>query len=338
MAEQLDLVAMGHAIMDIVRKCDDAFLQKAGLSKDGMTIAHSPEQIEALVGQLAPGFEISGGSAANVAVGMASLGGRAAFIGRVADDTYGRMFRHDIRGTGVIFDPPAVPMSFKGTSHSLVLVTPDGRRTMLTYLGCSAGIDIRQFDTETIANCLIVYLEGYLFDCPNGKAMLGRATSLARAKGRRIAFCLPATACIDRHRSGMLSVVRERVDVLFANELEVMSLYDAQTLESGLKSVSRDVQLAVITRSERGAIVVCNGQRFTLPAETVKNVIDSTGAGDMYAAGFLYAWLRGSDVHQANRFGSLAAAEIITVSGARPEVRLKHIAKMRGLMDEMAVC
>ena len=335
MAEQFDLVAIGHAIMDIVRKCDDAFLQRAGLPKGNMSIAQSPEQIEALVGQLAPGFETSGGSAANVAVGMASFGGRAAFIGRVAEDTYGRMFRHDIRGTGVVFDAPAVALSSKGTSHSLVLVTPDGRRTMLTHLGCSAGVDTHLVDSEAIAKCQIVYLEGYLFDCPNAKAMLGRVAALARAKGRRISFCLPATACIDRHRSDMLRFVREGVDMLFANESEIMSLYRAHTLEDGLKCAGRDVRLAVITRSECGAIVVYNGQQFTMPAETVKKVVDSTGAGDMYAAGFLYGWLRGADLNQANRFGSFAAAEIITVSGARPEVRLGHLAKMRGLMDEM---
>lgn len=337
MAEQVDLVAVGHAIMDIVRSCDDAFLRRAGLPKGGMTIAESAEQIEALTSELAPGFEVSGGSAANVAVGTASFGGRAVFVGRVAEDTYGRMFRHDIRGTGVVFDAPAVALSAKGTSHSLVLVTPDGRRTMLTHLGCSAGVDTHLIDADTIANCQIVYLEGYLFDCPNGKAMLGRVAAMAHAKGKRVAFCLPATSCIDRHRAGMLSFVREKVDVLFANEAEAMALYQVHTLDEALKRVGRDVDLAVITRSEQGAIVLTKGQRVTMPAETVKTVVDSTGAGDMYAAGFLFGWLRQGDVHLANRLGSFAAAEIVTVSGARPEVRLGHLAKMRGLTDEMAV-
>ncbi|MGI9480210.1 MAG: adenosine kinase [Hyphomicrobiaceae bacterium] len=335
MAEQFDLIAIGHAIMDIVRTCDDAFLRHAGLHKGGMTIAESPEQIAALAAQLTSGFEVSGGSAANVAVGMASFGGRAAFVGRVAEDTYGRMFRHDIRGTGVVFDAPSVALSAKGTSHALVLVTPDGTRTMLTHLGCSAGVDTHLIDGETIANCRMVYLEGYLFDCPNAKAMLGRVAAMARAKQRKIAFCLPATSCIDRHRAAMLSVVRDRVDVLFANEKEILSLYRVHTLDEALKRVGRDVGLAVVTRSAHGAIVVTNGQRTTMPAEKVANVVDSTGAGDMYAAGFLYGWLRQGDVQLANRLGSFAAAEIITVSGARPEVRLGHLAKMRGLLDEV---
>jgi len=337
LAEEFDVVAMGHAIIDIVRKCDDDFVKRAGLTKGSMTIADSPEQIEELARQLPAGFEVSGGSAANVAVGMASFGGRAAFVGRAAEDTYGRMFRHDIRGTGVVFDAPAVEVSARGTSHSLILVAPDGQRTMLTFLGCSAGVDTHLVNPDTIASCKIVYLEGYLFDCPNAKAMLGRVATLARAHGRRIAFCLPAPTCIDRHRSGMLRFVRARVDVLFANETEIMSLYGTATLEESLTRVGRDVALAVITCSERGAVVVSNGQRITMKAETVKNVVDATGAGDMYAAGFLYGWLDNGDVHQANRLGSFAAAEIITIAGARPEVRLGHLAKMRGLFNEMAV-
>ncbi len=335
MAKQFDLVAIGHAIMDRVHRCDDDFLNRLGLPKGGMTIAQSPQEIEDIASQLTPGFEVSGGSAANVAVGMASLGGRAAFIGRVADDTYGRMFRHDIRGSGVVFDMPAVTVSFKGTSHALILVTPDGRRTMLTHLGCSAGLDTDLIDARIIENCQIVYLEGYLFDCLNAKAVFDHVIKLARASGKRIAFCLPDTLCIDRHRSGLLELIEGSVDLLFANELEAMSLYRVETFEDALQRAGRDVMLTLMTRSERGAVVALNGQRIVEPAESVQKVMDETGAGDMYAAGFIYAWLQSADLHTAIRFGSFAAAEIISLSGARPEVRLEHLAKLRGLVDKI---
>ena len=335
MAEQFDLVTIGHAIMDIVRRCDDEFLYRFGLPKGGMTIAQSPQEIEDITSQLGSGFEVSGGSAANVAVGLASLGGRAAFIGRVADDPFGRMFRHDIRGSGVIFDMPAATVSLKGTSHALILVTPDGQRTMLTHLGCSGILDTDLIDTRIIKNCQIVYIEGYLFDCPNAKTVFDHVIKLARASGKRIAICLPNPLCIDRHRSDLLELVRENADLLFANEFEVMSLYQAETFEDALHNAERDVALTVVTQSERGAIVIFNGQRIAEPAETVSKVVDATGAGDMYAAGFIYAWLQGAGLNKAARLGSFAAAEIITVAGARPAVRLEHLAKLRGHVDKI---
>lgn len=335
MNRQFDLVAVGNAIMDIVCHCDDSFLLTHRLPKGCMTLVPSPVYITDALKHLRPAAQVSGGSAANVAGGLASLGGSSAFIGSVAGDSFGNSFRHDIRGIGVHFDTPTNDAVGRSTSHSLVLVTPDGQRTMLTYLDPDHGFLTNQLCVRTIRDAHTVYLEGYLFDRADALALLQKVTRHAKLAGARLAFCLPDRLCIDRHRTLIRSYIHASVDILFANEREICSLYSVRTFEEAARRVSHDVRLAVLTQSERGSVIVTNNELLKVPAEHVPRVKDVTGSGDLYASGFIYAMLRGADHGVAARLGSFAAAEIVTVSGARPEVRLNHLARLRGKFDEL---
>lgn len=335
LAEQFDLVAVGNAIVDIMCKCDDAFLARIGIPKGHMVIVRSPGAIARIATKLTGRFEVSGGSAANVAVGIASLGGRAAFVGRVAEDEHGRIFRRQIRQIGVTFETLPVTGADSETAHSLILVTPDGKRTMLTYLGCSADLHIGPTAVKSIRNARVVYLEGYLYDSPNSKAAAENAARLAKASGKLLSFCVPDAFCVNRHRADFLNLIRSNIDVLFANEEEILSLYQTDRFEDAVRHVSRDTNLAILTLGDRGSIIVSKGVPVPMPAETQRKVIDATGAGDMFAAGFLFAMLRGAEFQQAARMGSFAAAEIISFMGARPEVRLSHLARLRGLAEEV---
>ncbi len=335
LAEQLDLVAVGNAIVDIMCKCDDAFLAQVGIPKGHMSIVRSSDVIARVVANLTGQFEVSGGSAANVAVGITSLGGQSAFVGRVAEDEHGRIFRRDIRRIGVSFDTPPVTVPGSETAHSLILVTPDGKRTMLTYLGCSANLSIGPIAAQSIRNAKIVYIEGYLYDSPDARAAAENAARLAKTSGKQLSFCVPDAFCVNRHRADFLNLIRSSIDILFANEEEILSLYQADTFENAIYRVGRDTNLAVLTRGDRGSVIVSKGVPVPVPAETQRKVIDATGAGDMFAAGFLYAQLRGAGLQQSARLGSFAASEIISFMGARPEVRLSHLARLRGLTDEI---
>lgn len=335
MPEQFDLVAVGNAIVDIMCKCDDDFLTQINIPKGHMVIAPSAHVISRIAGKLKTGFEVSGGSAANVAVGMASLGGQAAFVGKVAKDENGRIFRNDISRIGVSFDTPVETGPDSKTAHSLILVTPDGKRTMLTFLGCSANLNIGPVQAQKIRNSKIVYIEGYLFDSPNGKAALQRTAMLAKASGKLLSFCVPDPFCVNRHRAEFLNLIRSSVDILFASEEEILSLYQTDRFENAIEQIGRDTNLAVLTQGYLGSVIVSKGTPIPAPAERQRKVVDATGAGDMFAAGFLYAMLRGADLPSAARLGSFAAAEIISFLGARPEVRLSHLAKLRGLVDEV---
>lgn len=337
MAEQLDLVAVGNAVVDIMCRCDDAFLDQIGISKGHMVIARSSGAIARIAARLKGRFEVSGGSAANVAVGITSLGGQSGFVGRVAEDEHGRIFRRDIHRIGVSFDTPSVTMPGSETAHSLILVTPDGKRTMLTFLGCSADLTIGPVAAQTIRKAKIVYLEGYLYDSQNARAAAENAARLAKAAGKQLSFSVPDAFCVNRHRAEFLNLIRSSIDILFANENEILALYQTDTFEDAVQQVSRDTNLAVLTRGHRGSVVISKGVPIAMPAETQHKVVDATGAGDMFAAGFLFAQLRGAGLQQAARMGSFAAAEIISFMGARPEVRLSHLARLRGLADELAV-
>jgi sugar/nucleoside kinase (ribokinase family) len=284
-----------------------------------------------IYGAMGPGVEISGGSAANTMVGLASFGGRAAFIGKVADDEFGRIFRHDIRAAGVTFK--SEPVSGKApTSRSLILVTPDGQRTMNTYLGVSTDLDHGEVDPEVIKKSNIVYLEGYLFDRPEAKEAFRQAAAIAGAAGRRVALTLSDSFCVNRHRQEFLELIRSRIDILFANESEITALYETTSFDEAKRRAGDDAALAILTRSEKGSLIVSEGETITIPADPV-TVVDTTGAGDMYAAGFLFGLARGHDLASAGRLGSFAAGEIIGHMGARPEARFSHLARMRGLMD-----
>jgi sugar/nucleoside kinase (ribokinase family) len=328
---QFDVVAIGNAIVDIIGRCDDAFLERHGAPKGHMRLV-DPPTINAIYGAMGPAIEISGGSAANTVAGVASLGGRSAFIGKVAEDEFGRIFRHDIRATGVSFNTPAVADAKVGTSRSLILVTPDGQRTMNTFLGISTDLDHGEVDPAVIQAANIVYLEGYLFDRDEAKAAFRQAVDIAGKAGRRVALTLSDSFCVNRHRAEFLALIRSGIGILFANESEILSLYETTSFEEAAKTAARDTRLAVLTRSEKGSLILSEGEAIEVAAEPVQKVIDTTGAGDLYAAGFLYGLARGYPLAVAGQLGSFAAAEIIGQIGARPEVKLSHLARMRGLV------
>jgi sugar/nucleoside kinase (ribokinase family) len=279
---------------------------------------------------MGPAIEISGGSAANTIAGVASFGGDTAFIGKVANDQFGQIFAHDIRAAGVFFDtPPAT--SGPPTARSLILITPDGERTMNTYLGVSPELDGSEISADVVQAGRIIYLEGYLFDRPEAKAAFRKASDLAIKAGRQVALTLSDPFCVDRHRSEFRDLVRTRVDVLFANETELLSLYQTKSFEDASRQVKDDTRLAVITRSAKGSLILSGDRAISVRAEPVARVVDTTGAGDLYAAGFLYGLTHDRDLETCGRLGSLAAAEIISHIGARPQVPLVKLAAERGL-------
>lgn len=329
---QFDVVAIGNAIVDILGRCDDGFLEQHGTIKGHMNLVDAA-RIDTLYRAMGPGIEISGGSAANTVAGVASFGGRSAFIGKVAEDEFGRIFRHDITAAGVSFKTPAVVDSGRSTSRSLILVTPDGQRTMNTFLGISTDLDQGEVDPEVIQKSNIVYLEGYLFDREEAKAAFRQAVDIANKAGRRVALTLSDSFCVDRHRNEFLALIRSGIGILFANESEILSLYETKSFDEAVTQVGRDTRLAVLTRSEKGSVVVSDGETIEISAEPISKVVDTTGAGDLYAAGFLFGLARDLDLESAGQLGSFAAAEIIGQMGARPEVKLLHLARMRGFID-----
>ena len=326
-----DVVAIGNAIVDIIGRCDDSFLDSHGAPKGHMRLVDT-DTIHAIYRDMGPAIEISGGSAANTVVGIASLGGRAAFIGKVAEDEFGRIFRHDIGAAGVSFKTPAVADGSRATSRSLILVTPDGQRTMNTFLGISTDLDQGEVDPEVIKTASIVYLEGYLFDRDEAKAAFRQAVGIANKAGRKVALTLSDSFCVNRHRSEFLALIRSGIGILFANESEILALYETTSFDEAVKHVAHDTRLAVLTRSEKGSVIVSEGTPILVSPEPVRKVVDTTGAGDLYAAGFLFGLSRGFDLAEAGQLGSFAAAEIIGQMGARPEVKLSHLARMRGLI------
>jgi sugar/nucleoside kinase (ribokinase family) len=280
---------------------------------------------------MGPAVEISGGSVANAMVGVASFGGRAAFIGKVADDEFGRIFAHDIRAAGVEFHTrPA--SGGAPTARSLILVTPDGERTMNTFLGVSPELNQGEVDPALVRSAKIIYLEGYLFDRPEAKEAFRQAAEIAASAGRKVALSLSDSFCVGRHRAEFLQLIRSRVDILFANEHEVTALYETRSFDEAAQRVQIDTELAVLTRSAKGSVILANGRSVSIPAEPVATVVDATGAGDLYAAGFLFGLASGRELDVAGRLGSLAAAEVISHIGARPETPLAALARSRGLL------
>lgn len=325
------VAAIGNAIVDIIGRCDEAFLARHGATKGHMRLVDAAT-VQALYADMGPGIEISGGSAANTVAGVASFGGKAAFIGKVADDELGRIFGHDIRSAGVAFASQPVKNGAP-TSRSLILVTPDGERTMNTFLGISTELGHGEVDPAVISNADIVYLEGYLFDRPEAKAAFRQACAIARKSGRRVALTLSDSFCVDRHRAEFLELMRSGIDILFANESEITSLYETQNFDDAASRVAGDVPLAVLTRSAKGSLILEKGQRVAVPVDPVAKVVDTTGAGDLYAAGVLFGLATGRDLASCGRLGSLAAAEIISHIGARPEINLAAAARQRGLIS-----
>jgi len=320
-----DVVCIGNAIVDVLAHTDDAFLEGRGLTKGTMQLIEDTTAT-ALYAAMGPAVEVSGGSAANTAAGIASFGGRAAFIGRVADDQLGEVFAHDLRSTGVHFATPPGPVGPPSTGRCLVLVTGDAQRTLNTSLGASADIGPGDVDADLVAASAVLYCEGYLWDAPAAKAAIELAMDTARAAGRQVAFTLSDPFCVERHRGEFLELVEHRVDLLFANEIEICALYDVATFDEAAVAVAGHVGTACLTRSEAGSVVVtADGARVAVPAAPVDAVVDTTGAGDLYAAGYLVGHTRGLPVAECAHLGAVAAAEVISHVGARPQVPLASL-------------
>lgn len=328
--QEHDVVGIGNAIVDIIGRCDDDFLAQFGCTKGSMQLVDAATVLK-LYDAMGPAIEISGGSVANTMVGVASFGGKAGFIGKTADDQFGQVFRHDIRAAGVTFDTPSAGDS-EPTGRSLILVTPDGQRTMNTALGVSPRLGGGEVDAELIGSTRILYLEGYLFDRPEAKAAFRQAASIAAKAGRQVALSLSDPFCVDRHRPEFLKLIKDSVDILFANEAEIISLYEATQFDAAARQTQTDTKLAALTRSEKGSVILSGGKSIAIPAAPVANVVDTTGAGDLFAAGFLFGIATGKDLETAGKLGSLAAAEIISHIGARPEVKLGELARKQGLL------
>ena len=320
----LDILAIGNAIVDVIATADDAFLEQEQLVKGSMRLVDAGEA-QRLYGQMGPGRETSGGSAANTIAGLAALGLRTAFVGQVADDELGEVFTHDIRALGVEFD--TVPRSGDvPTARCLILVTPDAQRTMNTFLGASQFLPPAALDPRQVERASILYLEGYLWDPEEPRAAMQKAIAIARGAGRKVAFTLSDGFCVDRHRDGFKALIEGGlIDMLFANEHEIQSLTGAADVEGSIVAVSGKLPLLVVTRSEKGAIAVEGNRRVEVPAAPVGAVVDTTGAGDLFAAGFLAGQAHERPLEQCLRMGAIAAAEVISHYGARPEVDLSAL-------------
>ncbi len=322
---RLDVLCIGNAIVDVIADTTDEFLTAEGLAKGSMRLIDADEA-ERLYGHMRAAREVSGGSAGNTAAGIAALGGRAGFIGQVAPDQLGEFYSHDLRSTGVEFTTAAADVGMP-TARSMILVTPDGHRTMNTFLGAAQHLPSSALDEEQIRDSAVLYLEGYLWDPETPRYAMVRAIEVARTAGRKVAFTLSDTFCIDRHRDGFNALIDGgRIDILFANEAEIQALAGVPHLDTALEAVRGKVETLVVTRSEHGALAVCGDERVEVPAEPVGEVVDTTGAGDLFAAGFLAGQARGLDLAKSLKLGAIAAAEVIQHYGARPEADLKQLA------------
>jgi sugar/nucleoside kinase (ribokinase family) len=328
-ATRFDVLGIGNAIVDVIARTDDDFLAAQNMRKGAMQLIDEA-QAAGIYDAMGPAVEVSGGSAANTIVGAASLGARAAFVGKVKDDELGRVFAHDIRAAGVAYATPPASAG-PSTARCYVLVTPDGERTMNTYLGAAQDLHPSDIDADAIASAQVIYLEGYLWDPPRAKEAFLKAAKIAHDAGRDVALTLSDAFCVGRYRAEFLGLIRNgTVDLVFANESELHSLYETADFDTALNALRNDAKLAVITRSAKGCLVVSREETDTVPASPIERVVDATGAGDLFAAGFLVGLSRGADNRTAARLGALAAAEVIQHLGARPETSLKDLARDNG--------
>ena len=328
-ATRFDVLGIGNAIVDVLAQAEDDFLVRQSMRKGGMQLIDE-KRADAIYDAMGPAVEISGGSAANTTVGVASLGARAAFVGKVKDDELGRVFAHDIRAAGVAYETPPASAG-PSTARSYILVTPDGERTMNTFLGAAQDLHPNDIDADVVAAAQLIYLEGYLWDPPRAKEAFLKAAKIAHGAGRDVALTLSDAFCVDRYRAEFLDLIRNgTVDLVFANESELHSLYETADFDTALNALRNDAKLAVVTRSEKGCLVVSREETDAVPASPIERVVDATGAGDLFAAGFLVGLTRGADNRTAARLGALAAAEVIQHLGARPETPLKALAQENG--------
>ncbi len=321
----LDVLCIGNAIVDVIAEASDDFLRDEGLVKGTMRLIDA-EEAERLYSHMGPAHQVSGGSAGNTASGIAALGARSAFIGQVAPDQLGEFYRHDLRAAGVEFITPAADVGAP-TARSMILVTPDGHRTMNTFLGAAQHLPVSALDEEQVRGSAILYLEGYLWDPETPRYAMIRAIEVAREAGRKVAFTLSDIFCVDRHRDGFNRLLDDRrIDILFANQAEVEALAGVPHLESAVAAVKDKVETLVVTRSEDGALATRGDERADVPAEPIDKLVDTTGAGDLFASGFLVGEARGLGLERSLRLGAICAAEVIQHYGARPEADLKALA------------
>jgi len=322
-----DVAGIGNAIVDVLAHADDGFLSGNDLAKGTMTLIDS-ERAAALYDRMGPAIEISGGSAANTLVALASLGGRGAFLGKVRNDQLGGIFRHDIEAAGISFPTPPAAAG-PPTARCLIFVTPDAQRTMQTYLGACTGLAPADIDAEVIAGAKVTYLEGYLWDPPQAKQAFLKAAKLAHDSGRKVALSLSDPFCVERHREEFRDLVAHHVDVLFANEHEIMSLFETDVFDEVFQHVRGMCDIAALTRSEKGSVIVSGEEVHIIDPMPLGPVVDTTGAGDAYAGGFLYGLTRGFDLAECGKLATLCASEVIGHFGARPEVPLNALAAER---------
>jgi sugar/nucleoside kinase (ribokinase family) len=324
MEKRFDVTAVGNAIVDVLAKADDAFLAAHNLPKGAMNLidAATAERLYSVMG---PGVESSGGSAGNTVAGIAALGGRAAYIGKVAQDQLGQVFTHDIRSIGVTYDTPPLENGLP-TARCLILVTPDAQRTMQTFLGATTQLGPEDVNMDDITSSKVLYLEGYLWDQPRAKQAMRDAAIAAQKAGVKTSFTLSDSFCVGRYREEFIDLVDHHIDILFANEHEILSLYQVDTFDEALQKVKGHCEIAALTRSEKGSVIVRGNDVHVIDAEKGVNVVDTTGAGDAYAAGFLYGYTRGLDLATCGRLGGVMAAEVISHYGARPVADVKALA------------
>ena len=318
------VVGIGNAIVDVIAQATDSFVAQEGLTKGSMNLIDA-DRATHLYASMGSALEMSGGSAANTIAGVAALGGRAAYIGKVANDLLGEVFRHDIHAIGVAFDSVPLEGQDPPTARSLILVTPDAQRTMNTFLGACVELTPDDVDPDVIAGAEITYMEGYLFDRPAAKAAFQKAGEIAHAAGRKVSLTLSDTFCVERHGQAFRDLIDGYVDILFGNEHELQVLYGVNSLDEALEAVRGRCEVAAITRSVDGSVIQAGDHRHDVPIAPAKQVVDSTGAGDLYAAGFLYGFTQGHTLPECGRIGSIAAAEVISHYGARPEADLKAL-------------
>jgi sugar/nucleoside kinase (ribokinase family) len=324
-----DVLGIGNAIVDVIARTEDDFLVRHGMNKGSMALIDEA-RAEAIYASMGPAMEISGGSGANTIAGVASFGARAAFFGKVKDDELGRAFAHDIRAAGVAFDTPPAAEG-PSTARCYVLVTPDGERTMNTYLGAAQDLHPNDVDVDVVTAAAITYLEGYLWDPPQAKEAFRKAAGIAHGAGRKVALTLSDAFCVGRYRDEFLNLMRTgAVDLIFANESELKSLYETSDFDSAVTALRGDVKLAAVTRSEKGCVVVSRESNEVVKSAPIDKLVDATGAGDLFAAGFLVGLARDQDHRTAAQLGALAAAEVIQHLGARPEKSLKALAQDNG--------
>jgi sugar/nucleoside kinase (ribokinase family) len=318
-----DVLGIGNAIVDVISHADDAFLGRHKLAKGSMMLIDEA-RADALYADMGPGIEVSGGSCGNTMAGVASFGGKGAYIGKVRNDQLGAVFAHDLRSIGVSFDTPQAT-SGPATARCLILVTPDAQRTMNTFLGACTGLGPADIDPKLVGSAQVTYVEGYLWDAPDAKKAVLKAFDAAHAAGRLVSITLSDAFCVDRYREEFRALIRDKVDILFGNESEIKSLYQVDSFDAALEAARKEAKIAALTRSEKGSVVIKGGETHAVPAAPVAKIVDTTGAGDLYASGFLHGFTHGKPLAECARLGGLAAAEIISHVGARPETTLRDL-------------